>query len=67
MALQELCFERRLPKDEGDVEQFNGREGKTATLYERRPLNLNGLGGGFAPRHLNRSASSRILQTSRYF
>ena len=33
----------------------NGREGETATFYERCPLNSNGLGGGFAPRQFNRS------------
>jgi hypothetical protein len=33
----------------------NGREGETATLFLRCPLNSNGLGGGFAPRQLNRS------------
>ncbi|MDQ3749711.1 MAG: hypothetical protein M3367_12000 [Acidobacteriota bacterium] len=32
----------------------NGREGETATFSSRCPLNSNGLGGGFAPRHLNR-------------
>ncbi len=41
------------------AEQFNGREGETATLLSRCPLNSNGLGGGFAPRHLNRSTASR--------
>jgi len=40
------------------IEQFNGREGETATLFGRCPLNFGGLGGGFAPRHLNRSAFS---------
>ncbi len=42
--------------NDGDSEQFNGREGETATLLSRCPLKLNGLGGGFAPRHLNRYA-----------
>ncbi len=37
------------------VQQVIGREGETATLLSRRPLNFSGLGGGFAPRHLNRS------------
>jgi len=32
----------------GGVEQFNGREGETATLFGRCPLNFNGLDGGFA-------------------
>jgi hypothetical protein len=40
------------------AEQFNGREGETATFLLRCPLNLNGLGGGFAPRHLSRWAAS---------
>jgi hypothetical protein len=35
------------------VEQFNGREGETATFIRRCPLNFSGLGGGFAPRHLS--------------
>ena len=39
------------------IEQFNGREGETATLFLRCPLNLNGLLFGFAPRHLSRWAS----------
>ncbi len=39
------------------AEQFNGREGETATLLSRCPLNSNGFGGGFAPRHLSRYAS----------
>jgi len=37
-----------------DAQQFNGREGETATLFGRCPLNSNGLSGGFAPRHFNR-------------
>ncbi|MGI8544384.1 MAG: hypothetical protein ACR2MD_13050 [Aridibacter sp.] len=37
------------------AEQFNGREGETAALLSRRSLYLNLRGGGFAPRHLNRS------------
>ncbi|MGI8494094.1 MAG: hypothetical protein ACR2L1_02115 [Pyrinomonadaceae bacterium] len=36
------------------TQQFNGREGETATLLSRCPLKSNGLGGGFAPRHLSR-------------
>jgi hypothetical protein len=39
----------------GATEQFNGREGETATLLSRCPLNSELRGGGFAPRHLNRS------------
>jgi hypothetical protein len=38
----------------GKAEQFNGREGETATFLSRCPLNSNGFGGGFALRHLNR-------------
>ena len=40
------------------VEQFNGREGETATLLSRCVVTFGGLGGGFAPRHLSRSAFS---------
>ena len=36
----------------GAAQQINGREGETATLYERCPLNSNGLSGGFAPRRI---------------
>ena len=32
--------EEKRPKDDGDSQQFNGREGETATLYKRRPLNF---------------------------
>jgi len=39
----------------GGGEQFNGREGETATFIRRCPLNLNGLLSGFAPRQFNRS------------
>jgi len=38
----------------GGGEQIIGREGETATLLSRRPLNFGGLGGGFAPRQFNR-------------
>jgi len=38
----------------GGGEQVNGREGKTATLYESRSLNLKLHGCGFTPRHLDR-------------
>jgi hypothetical protein len=41
----------------GDSEQINGREGETATLLKRSLVYLTLRGGGFAPRHFNRSAS----------
>ncbi len=37
-----------------DALALNGREGETATLYERRSLNPKLRVFGFAPRHLNR-------------
>jgi hypothetical protein len=37
------------------VEQFNGREGETATFLSRCLVSLNLRVAGFAPRHLNRS------------
>jgi hypothetical protein len=37
------------------VEQFNGREGETATLLSTGLFTLSLCGGGFAPRHLSRS------------
>jgi hypothetical protein len=45
------------------IEQINGREGETATFLSSCPLNLSGLGGGFAPRHLSRSALSLLVTT----
>jgi len=42
-------------ENNGATQQIIGREGETATLYERRSLNLNLREGGFAPRQLNRS------------
>ena len=36
------------------AQQFNGREGETATLFGRCPLNSELRGAGFAPRHLSR-------------
>ena len=47
---------RKNPRNRENAQQFNGREGETATLLSRCSLNLSGLGGGFAPRHLSRSA-----------
>ncbi len=41
-------------ENNGATQQINGREGETATLYERRSLNSKLYGGGFAPRQLNR-------------
>ena len=40
------------------AQQFNGREGETATFLSRCPLLFGGLGGGFAPRHLSRWMAS---------
>ena len=37
-----------------DSEQFNGREGETATLLSRCLLNFNLRVSGFAQRHLRR-------------
>ena len=45
------------------AQQINGREGETATLLLRCLLNFSGLGGGFAPRHLNRYAFSVSSET----
>ncbi len=36
------------------AEQFNGREGETATFLSRCFVSLNLRVGGFAPRHLSR-------------
>ena len=44
-------------KPDGNVEQFNGREGETATLLSRCLVTFNELGGGFAPLHLKRWTS----------
>jgi len=51
-----LSKSKKITERRGEAEQFNGREGETATLFGRCPLNSNGLGGGFAPRHLKRYA-----------
>ena len=40
------------------AQQFNGREGETATFLSRCPLPFNLRGGGFAPRHLSRWAAT---------
>lgn len=44
------------------AQQVIRREDEKATLYERRPLNSNGLGGGFAPRQLRRSVNAHYFQ-----
>ena len=46
------------------AEQVIGREGETATFFSRCVLNFGGLGGGFAPRHLNRSAASAYTRSA---
>ena len=45
---------RKAFRKEKRVEQIIGREGETATFFSRCLFNSNGLGGGFAPRQLNR-------------
>ena len=45
-------LETKTPEIERAVEQIIGREGETATLLSRCPLNSNGRGGGFAPRQI---------------
>jgi hypothetical protein len=49
-----------------NVEQFNGREGETATLFGNLRGYFGGLCGGFAPRHLNRSALRGCDKLVRY-
>ena len=58
-------YERAFSK--GTVEQFNGREGETVTFLSRCPLNSNLRGGGFAPRHLSRYVSVRVLLSFGHF
>ena len=43
------------------TQQINGREGETATLFSRCLVPLNLRVGGFAPRHLKRSASLTLI------
>ncbi len=50
----ERAIRRSLPKDEGNVEQFNGREGETATLFGTSSVTFYVVVGGFAPRQFNR-------------
>ena len=40
------------------TQQFNGREGETATLLSTGLFTLNLCSGGFAPRHLSRYVSA---------
>ena len=47
------------------AEQFNGREGETATFLSRCLFTLMLHGFGFAPRHLNRSAAIVFLLPSK--
>ena len=54
--MKEIYFNQRR------IEQINGREGETATLLLRCPLNVSGLGGGFAPRHLKRSTFLGVIE-----
>ena len=53
---------RKVFRKERRVEQIIGREGETATLYERRPLKLKLRVFGFAPRQFNRSAFRGEIQ-----
>ncbi len=41
-------------KSDGNVEQFNGREGETAAFLSRRLFTRSLRVFGFAPRHLKR-------------
>jgi hypothetical protein len=40
MAKLKFCLMKGNPLNENAIEQIIGREGETATLYERRSLNL---------------------------
>ena len=52
--------------DSGEnVEQFNGREGETATLLSTGFVSLTLRVGGFAPRHLSRSAFPVLQSVSK--
>jgi hypothetical protein len=42
------------PSQKPGFHPTNGRERETVAFLSRCPLNLGGLAGGFAPRHLNR-------------
>ena len=47
------CF-HAMRENNGDAQQFNGREGETATLFVSLSVKLGVACGGFAPRHLKR-------------
>ena len=49
---------------ETTTQQINGHEGETATLLSRCLFTLSLCGGGFAPRHLNRSTLSGEIDTA---
>jgi len=51
-------------ENDGGGEQIIGREGETATFLSRCPFNSELRGFGFAPRQLNRWASSRFPDTA---
>jgi len=55
-----LCLIKLLCEPKRNAEQFNGREGETATLLSTGLFTLNLRGGSFAPRHLKRSAASYV-------
>ncbi len=57
----EIALMEQLLSNYGGVEQVIGREGETATLLSRCPLNFGGLGGVFAPRHLSHCASFLLV------
>lgn len=46
--------------DQDTIQQFNGREGETATLLSSCPLNSELCGGGCAPRLLKRWAAQWV-------
>ena len=56
---------KRLLFDKRAIEQFNGREGETATLLSRCLFNSELRVGGFAPRHLKRYAPFCIIERNR--
>ncbi len=58
---------KKLRVNNGATEQFNGREGETATLFSRLLVNSKLRGGGFAPRHLSRSAFRGEFNTPKLF